>query len=362
MARTTQRDLANRLGFSQATVSAVLNNSTSIKISDKTREKILKEAEKGSYWPNRLANALLERKTKTIGVAYSSGYSQVMMRKLYAVVSAIEEAGYFPIVHDLVSDISGERTCQFFRDVNVDGVVLLNVMRFDFLERSYPKYLEGVIPAISIDTPRKVALAQFNSDRRQGFRLVAEHLVSLGYRKFAVLGTPLPPVTGGLSFYHAYGLVHGVGDALEAAGLEPATIEYHHPSAANLHNPHLGGEMAMEKLLSAGHRPEVVVCSNDSWAIGAMAVCAKWGLRIPEDIAVTGFQNEIQSQYTLPPLTTINAPAEELSSRAVEYLVSHLEDPDHYPPPARRIILPCQLVVRQSCGAHWRSLAAPIAK
>lgn len=355
MSRITQKDIAKRLGLSQATVSAVLSNNSSIKIAEGTRERILAEAEKLSYWPNQLANALLARKSRIIGVAFRNTFSQVVTRKVNEVVMAIEEAGYLPLAFDVSSRMSGEKMCQFLRDFNVEGIVVLNGTRDRFLEDNYPKYLKGVIPAVAIDTPKRLDIPQFHSDRKQGFGLVAEHLIRQGRRRLAILVTVLPEASPDLPFTHSYGCVEGISEKLREAGLEPPHIEFYRPNTGTWGNPHEGGEVTMEALLASGKSFDAVVCGNDPFAIGALSVCARHGIRVPEDLAITGFQNEIQAGYAQPPLTTVEVPVELLARTAVSHL-TNLVTGEACEQKHERIMLPCSLVVRESCGAPLRKL------
>ena len=256
MARLTQKQLAERLGLSQATVSAVLSNSASIRVSEATRKRILEEAEKGGYWPNQLANALLARRMRMIGVVHVNGYHQVIIRKLQRLVEEIEAAGYLPMVFDIGSHSGCERICQFLRDLNLDALVMLNPSSNHFTCNLYPKYLAGHVFSVAIDSPLRIGEAQFNSDRRQGFGLVAEHLIRLGYRRFAMIGMEIPPGIADPTFLHAYGFVTGVTEKIREAGLPDPVFEPFTRYAELKDNPHRGGELAMETLLEKGHRPE----------------------------------------------------------------------------------------------------------
>jgi DNA-binding LacI/PurR family transcriptional regulator len=124
--------------------------------------------------------------------------------------------------------------------------------------------------------------------------------------------------------------------------------------------PHEAGRRLASQLLAApGPRPEVLVCQNDDWAHGALAACAAAGLRVPEEIAVTGFDGSPLSAGGLAPLTTVVQPCREMAIRAVELLLGRIRGKARGGVP-REIKLPCQVLVRQSCGAAWRATPASV--
>lgn len=353
MSRLGQKDLAKRLGISQTTVSAVLNDNRSLKISESTRKRVRDEANRVNYWPNRAASALLSRKTRTIGVIHVGNYLQTHMQKLTHAAAAIREAGYTPVIQETVWGVEDDYICQYLRDAHVDGLLIVRGT-VAFMREGFEKYLRGHIPVVILDEPAHAFLPRFNSNRRQGFRLLAEHLIGLGHRKIAVLVA----ARWGLSDYsltHSFGVEYGALDALNAAGLEPVAVVRHQGGLPDRLDPYRGGCEAMRELLDSGKRPEAVVCSNDAWAIGAMTECLRRGMRIPDDIAFTGFHDEIQAQYAPSPLTTARTPIGPLIRAAVARLTEWLDEDGGPAIPASLALMDCELVVRESCGARLRA-------
>lgn len=101
------------------------------------------------------------------------------------------------------------------------------------------------------------------------------------------------------------------------------------------------------------HRPEAVACSNDDWALGALTACAEAGARVPADIALTGFDNILVGNYGAVPLTTVAQPIEQMTNKAVELLVKQVRG-EKLSASEELVKMPCQLVVRHSCGAALR--------
>ncbi len=348
--RINQKELARSLGVSQSAISGVLNDNPAIRVCPETRERILNAIEKANYRPNLLANALLDRQTRTVGVIYQGGYIQLGLEKLFAVVDELVKRGYFPLVYDLLFGEKGEEQCQLLCDLNVKGAILINAS-YPFIYETYPRFLKGKINVASIDSPREPAIRQIFCDHVQGFRLLTEHLLEKGYRKMALLANYVDPLGVDSPYTHSYGLIHGVTEVLSRVGLRPDAIEIHDARTnppATAKDPYWGGATAMKRLLDKGCRPEVVICSNDAWAIGAMSECLRRGLRIPDDLAVVGFNDDIQARYAASPLTTVAPAVADLAQAAVRHIIESPYDPQAEEHEAT--LFPCELVVRQSCG------------
>lgn len=371
MKRIGQKELARQLGVSQAAISGVLNNNPSIRVGKETRQRILDAIKDTSYQPNLLANAVFDRPTKTMGIIYQGGYFQLGKRKLAAVIQKIVSRGYLPLVYHLMDKMEGKEQCQLLRDIKVAGVVIINGS-YPFMYEVLPTYLKGKVPVVAIDSPEEPEISQIFTDRRQGFRILTNHLVGKGYTKIAILANRVPRVAEDSPYTQAYGVLHGVQDSLSQAGLELAGVEYDGDtdSSGIAHDPYQSGAVALAKLLDKGCRPEAVICSSDAWAIGAIHECHQRGIRVPEDLAIVGFNNEIQGKYACSPLTTVNPPVDEMAEKAVETLIGppgtkdvakkrkkeaspepelikiDNDAPKCLPPQ----VLPCHLVIRKSCG------------
>lgn len=347
MKRICQKELARKLGVSQAAVSGVLNGNPAARIGEKTRNRILEALKEANYQPNRLANALFGRETKTVGVIYQGGYVQLGVRKLSAIVKSLTERGFLPLIYDLMLDVKGDEQCQLLCDLNVRGTILINVTE-GFISKIYPKYLQGKMNVAAIDCPPREGLYQLYSDRIQGFRLLTEHLLERGYRKIALLVSQPPRKTSASSLHGSERALRGVTEALGKAGLKPEGIEYYN-AKENLSpypaDPYWAGMLGLRSLLDKGCRPDAVICSSDAWAIGALHECARRGIDVPGEIAIAGFNDDVQSQYTSVPLTTIAPPVDALADLAVRHIVETTPEDISNP-----VLLPCDLVLRASTG------------
>ncbi|HWL52913.1 MAG TPA: LacI family DNA-binding transcriptional regulator [Chthoniobacteraceae bacterium] len=349
MSRISQKELARRLGVSQATVSGVLNNHPSIRVAEKTRERILAAIRETDYQPNRIANAVFNRTSRTVGVIYQGGFVQLGVKKLAAVVKELVASEYLPLVYELLPYMEGSSQCQLLCDMKVQGVIVINAS-YPFMYDTYPRFLKGKVNVVAVDSPWEPHLHQVHSDRLQGFGILTEHLIAKGHRKIAVLASRVPSQGGDSPYTQSFGILHGVRKALGEAGLSPEGVEIFDSTgkgAPNWGDPYLPGMITMGRLLDKGCRPDAVIASSDSWAIGAMRECARRGLRVPEDLAIVGFNDDVQAEYAASPLTTVAPPVEEMARIAVAKVsepFSEKEEGSHV------TLLPCRLVVRESCG------------
>ena len=173
-----------------------------------------------------------------------------------------------------------------------------------------------------------------------GTRLVLEHLIGLGHRDIAC-------ITYAEDLTHAQKRLSVFRQTLSAAGipLRENLIRHGHYEPAT-------AVVAMRSLLQERPRPTAVFGMNDMMAIGAMTAIREAGLRIPQDIAIAGYDDVRLSPFTQPPLTTARAPEVELGRRGAEMLFDLINDRT---PPARQVKLHSRLIVRESCGAQGGS-------
>jgi DNA-binding LacI/PurR family transcriptional regulator len=168
--------------------------------------------------------------------------------------------------------------------------------------------------------------------------MAVEHLLRLGHERVAT-------ITGPLNMCAGQDRLEGYRQALAARG-----IPVDEDLIAEGDFTEGGGRAAMRRLLP--HRPTAVFAASDMMAVGAIKVLREAGLRVPEDVAVVGFDDIPLASMVEPPLTTVRQPIEQLGSMAVELLVSLMENPGEET--VHRVVLPTELVIRASCGVRSR--------
>jgi LacI family transcriptional regulator len=199
-------------------------------------------------------------------------------------------------------------------------------------------------------------VAQVRADARQGMRDLTRHLLRLGYRRLALLTTWPSRIRDEI---HCWPIMERVAGFRQAVAESKKTDRSRQPLEAEViytdltdewSDPYRIGELAMKNLLQNARRPEAVLCSNDDWAVGALAACADAGVRVPQDLAITGFDNAVFSNYGAVRLTTVAQPVEQMTRQAVNLLTRMMRG-EKLSPGEQLLQLPCQLVVRRSCGA-----------
>jgi DNA-binding LacI/PurR family transcriptional regulator len=239
--------------------------------------------------------------------------------------------------------ISGDFTAEFSyvarcRRHNIAGVILMGFSRTDPELRHL---LDEEIPTVAIDLDLVGARAGYvMSENVEAAATMVQYLRTLGYKRIAhISGIPFSrPGTD---------RVLGYRSGLEREYL-PFRAEY--LVEGDFYEP--TGYAGMEKLLALEERPEVVFCASDTMALGAIRAAHVAGLRVPEDIAVVGFDDASFASVMEPALTTVHQDKPGLGAAACEALVRIIEDTANGPPV---VILPTELIVRESCGATLRA-------
>ncbi len=328
--RVTAAQVAEKAGVSQPTVSLVLSGNPTARVAKATRERVLAAAAELGYRPNRLAQALVGRRSFAIGLVVPrldnpvfaeviSGAEKVAAQAGYAVLLAEAERGS-PFAHLLA-----------LRDRQVDGVVLCG-----FGPSALPPELLADLNVVLVEQP-SAEHPSIAGDALRAGQLAAEHLLSLGHREFAFIG----PATDA----HAFRMrERGFTSALRAAGhsLESSRIRRTEGTVA-------GGTAAMRALLAqpVAKRPTAVFCANDLIALGAHKACSNAGLVLPRDLSLLGCDGIEIGTLVTPELSTISVPQRELGARAIRALLKRL---DGEQVPATPQILPVKLLARGSTG------------
>lgn len=350
----TLEEIAALAGVSRSTVSRVVNNQA--RVSAATRDRVQRIVRERGYHPNVAARSLARRHSQAVGLVLPSSlsnlaspyYSLVMQ----GVTSACDQRGYSLMLSPATLQ-SANGYAHIISSGLVDGVlVATSSVGLPFLhwldKQSCPFVLMGrqpELPGINTVSP----------DYEQGAAMAAQHLLWLGYRRIGIITGP--PANGGAQLRRDSFLA-----ALANAG-RPCPAEYVIESDFS----EQGGEAAMRTLLGMRPRPQAVFCSADLPAVGAMQSIRQAGLRVPEDIAIVGFDDIPMAQSVEPPLTTVRQPIQQIGFVATNMLIDILET--RVCEPSRRlepqhVVLPTELIVRESCGQslryHMRNAVAAV--
>jgi len=325
----TIRDIAKMAKVAPSTVSRALNNKG--RMSDATRERIRQLARELGYHPNINAKGLATNKTGNIGIVINKRHRPESFYGFYGpiilgVEEAIEKQGYHLIFS---STDGGPSAPRCVKERRVDGVIFMGCDISKDLILSLKNSTPLVLVDNHLDGVNSIAI-----DNEGGAYKAVEYLIKLGYRKIGFIAERL----NDLSFKERF---EGYKAALKEHGLE-----YHADLVAEGLTPPEHGYVAMKKLLKRG-TPPAVFAANDPTAAGAIKAIKENGLRVPDDIAVIGFDDGLTALHTVPPLTTVRVFREKMARVAAKRLMELIEKPDQ---PAVQIRLPTDLVIRESCG------------
>lgn len=333
----TLEEIARLAGVSRSTVSRVMNDQPGVR--DQVRQQVQRVVRETGYQPHAAARSLVTRRTGVIGVVIPEAVTTLFTDPFFPfLLYGITEACNAHRYHLMLSLFNGPANqAELYRRViyggHLDGVVVASAHLDDPL---LMQLLEDGFPFVLVSRHPDDRVNYVDVDNVGGARMAVEHLVRLGHQR---IGT----ITGPLTMAHAQDRLAGYRQALDAHHLpvdEALIVEGDYTE--------LGGVMAARRLLVAA--PTALFVANDVMAIGALKTLREAGLRVPENVAVVGFDDMPIASAVEPALTTVRQPIERLGSMAVDLLLDILSTIREVETPAQRIILPVQLVVRDSCG------------
>ncbi|MFZ4153056.1 LacI family DNA-binding transcriptional regulator [Streptomyces pseudogriseolus] len=313
--RPTLEEVAARAGVGRGTVSRVINGSP--RVSEATRAAVEAAVAELGYVPNTAARALAANRTDAIALVvpepetrfFTEPYFSDMLR---GVGAALADTEMQLLLIFAGSDRERQRLAQYLAAHRVDGVLLVSVHADDPL----PDMLSQLeIPAV-ISGPRSAdeTLTSVDSDNYGGARQAVEHLLARGRRTVA-------HITGRLDVYGAQRRVDGYRDALREAGhvVDELLIEPGDFSEG-------GGRRAMQALLERRPDLDAVFAASDVTAAGARQVLREAGRRIPDDVALVGYDDSAIARHMEPPLTSVRQPIEEMGRAMTDLLLAEVAD------------------------------------
>jgi LacI family transcriptional regulator len=331
----TIRDVARAAGVSTATAARALGGYGHS--SPAARRKVAESADRLGYRPNAVARALVSRATTTVGLVVGDIENPFFAAAARGLADAMDAHGYTVLLANADEDADRERRAvEALRARQVDGMVVVPA------PGASPGHLADLvaagIPLVLLD--RVVAGVEADSvlvRNTAGAADAVAHLTGLGHRRIGVVSDP-PEITSSAE------RIAGYRRALRAAGIEPD------PSLVSIGGPtRADGEAAARRLLDRPDRPTAVFTANNFMTVGTLRAARALGLRIPDDLALVGFDDLDWTTLVEPPVTVVSQPVTELGRAAGERLLARMGGEDG---PARRIRLPARLIVRGSCGAR----------
>ena len=330
--RSGAKDVARLAGVSTATVSRALNRSPNV--DPATRQKILEAADLLRYVPHGAARTLRSHRSKMIGAIVPSFDYALYARTTSALQQRLDEYGYALVLAAHHYDLAREtRVAGQLIEHGVDAFMLVGLDHDPNLYSQLQDYGRPFVLTWGVDPTRRHPSIGF--DNRAATRAATRHLLALGHRRIGLLSAPLD----GNDRARARG--EGLREALAEQGL---TLDPRHVAHAPI--ALAAAEAAMAGLLAQPDYPTAIVATNDVFAVGAMMACRRAGIRIPQDISITGVDNTDLGATQTPGLTSVATPIIEIGHAAAEQLIARLENR----PFEAFQELPAELVVRGSTG------------
>jgi len=335
------KEVAKKAGVSVGTASAVFNGKNWV--SNDLRLRVLKAAKEFNYRPNRIARNLRSNTTNTIGVLVTNINSPFFSQIMKVLSYECHKNGLNLFFSDTNCDENIIiKSLNDFLEHKVDGIILLGIDTREQLLRDILFDVE--LPIISIEGNYSIENMDYiQADAFQGGYIATKHLLELGYYPISIITGPLNPEEKILR-KNGWGRFKGYLKALEDKGVV-YNPEYSYKGNFLFDD----GVKAIEYFLTLNPLPRAIFASNDMMAINAMQAIKEKGLRVPEDIAIVGFDDIPAASFISPALTTVRLPQKLLGNLAVDILMSRLQGKSAIP---LRKVLPVEIVVRESCGFY----------
>jgi LacI family transcriptional regulator len=330
-AMATIVDVARRAGVSVSTVSHVVNGTRTVR--PDTARLVEDAIAATGYTPNSIARSLARQATNSVGIAISAISNPYFSDMICAIESECARLGLMVFLSDTQDDPAQElRVVQALHQRRADGIILAASAA---PERAL-KYLEDSgTPCVLVDRLPARRFDQVGVHNRQAMAMLVDHLVGHGHRRIGM-------IAGHPGFATTLERIDGFRTALRKHGLAPDPGLLPDGSASVA-----AADTATRRLLALPAPPTAIAAGNNLATIGAMRAIRAFGLRVPADIALVGFDDFEWADCFEPRLTVVAQPCQEIGRRAASLLVERIGSPDA----ARRTIrLKSTLVVRSSCG------------
>lgn len=325
--KVTIYDVAERAGVSIATVSKVINNTGNMR--EETRKKVRQIIEEMDYHPNLMASALTGKGTRTLGLLVPDISNPFFSAMARYIEDCAHERGMSVIMCSIDGNIEKEQKyIELLQSKQVDGIIVASTFHNKTLLKALVKKGIPIVMLAYDDASLDVSIVSVD-DFKGGYE-AASHLFSKGHRHIAIIA----------EHAHSSDLrIYGFRVAFEARG-----IEFDEQNIIRVTASITNGKACMEELVMKEEElPSAIFACNDLLAIGVIQGASERGIRIPDDLAIIGFDNTILATTTVPGLTTVAQPFQEMADKTVDVLLEEIQEKKRL---KRRILFDPELIVR----------------
>lgn len=331
MKRPSIGDVAQRAGVSKTTVSHVINNTRFVE--EVTRQRVLQAIADLGYRPSTIARSLTTNRTQIIGVIVSDASNHFFAEVLQGIEDVVRPKNYGLLVCNTAEILDREaHYLDLLMRQRVDGIIAAATsQKWDVLSEVEMEHM----PVVFVDrTFEGLDGPYVGADNFRGAYLGTRHLIERGHRRIGILAgferlsTMRERLAGSLMALQEA----EIALPAEWVVVSPLSIE--------------AGRDAAWQLLSLPDPPHALFINNNLLTLGTLLALQELGLRCPDDLALVGFDDHPWASVSCPPLTVVRQPAQQLGLRAAEMLLGLINGEDV---PEQRVLLECEVIVRQSC-------------
>ncbi len=324
-------DVADLSGVSISTISRVLNSPD--KVNSETQKRVMEAIDQLGFVPKAEARARAMQSTNRIGVITPFFTAPSFVQRLRGVASRLSRENYELVIYPVDSEGQLQGYLSSIPVMrNLDGLIIMSLaVEKGEVERLLSNKMETVLIEFSHDQLNSIVIDDF-----QGGRLVAEHLIQKGYRSFGFLGDIEPPERN---------IIHPVRSRLEGfqSVLKDAGLQLPAKSIKQAFYAHESSREAAHELLTMSGRPSAIFAASDNQALSIMKVARQLNMRIPDDVAVVGFDDIDMADYV--DLTTVRQHLDESGRLSAEMVLGRIADSSRA---TQHIYLPLNLIERQT--------------
>ncbi len=370
----TLQVIADRAGVSRVTVSHILGEKFATRYKKATRDKIHQLARELNYQPNRAAQTIKNGRSNLIAVVHFGARIEAAYKIDQTLAKMVCDQGfdYFALDMNWYGDNVDRAINEIIR-MRAEGVLISHVQS-NFTSKHIEKLHAAGIPVVGVNGGHNVNFPLICDDSERATRQLTEHLIKAGHKTILYLtpmlatstdsGTAVPE--GRISGFHRAIVRHGKHLALseEEFFKQQNLLDNHDGEVLGIHimqDPELYRKINKpvyrfcSKLFSGPIRPDAIMCRNDFYAVELFATAMEYGIRIPEDLAITGYDNDQLGSFAAFGITTAEQDAAQICAVAVKTLMEQMETRDYK---VFTVRIPSQLITRTSCGQRHTSAVA----